>query len=78
MPSTTRKVLLSKVLGDKARLAHVVRPVAALRGHQGGRFYVNEHGAAFTPVEAGDGDGIEFLYCGQIDLDAWFPMPHLV
>lgn len=78
MPSTTRKVLLSKVLGDKARLAHVVRPVAALRGHQGGRFNVNEHGAAFTPVEAGDGDGIEFLYCGQIDLDAWFPKPHLV
>lgn len=52
-----------------------VRPIADVRGHQGGRFYVNEHGAVFTPVGAGDGNGLDYLYCGQIDREAWFPEP---
>lgn len=74
-PQMTRKVQLSKVLGDKATLSHVVRLVAAVRGHQGGRFYVNEHGAMFTPVGAGDGNGLDYIYCGQIERAAWFPEP---
>lgn len=74
-PSMTRRVQLSKVLGDKAGVARAVRPVASVRGHQGGRFYVNEHGAMFTPVGAGDGNGLDYIYCGQIDRAAWFPEP---
>lgn len=74
-PSMTRRVQLSKVLGDKAAVARAVRPVASVRGHQGGRFYVNEHGAMFTPVGAGDGNGLDYIYCGQIDRAAWFPEP---
>jgi hypothetical protein len=76
-PRMTRKVLLSKILGNRAAIAHAVRPVSAQRGHAGGRFYVNEHGAIFTPVAAGDGNGIDYLYCGQIDLETWFPEPRI-
>jgi len=74
-PFMTRRVQLSKILGDKASVAKAVRPVANQRGHQGGRFYVNEHGAMFTPVEAGDGNGLDYIYCGQLDRSAWFPAP---
>jgi len=44
-------------------------------GHQGGRFYVNEHGAMFTPVGSGDGNGLDYIYCGNIERSAWFPEP---
>lgn len=74
-PSMTRRVQLSKILRGKAAVAQAVQPVAKVRGHQGGRFYVNEHGAMFTPVGAGDGNGLDYIYCGQIDLAAWFPEP---
>jgi hypothetical protein len=73
--SMTRKVQLSKVLGDKAAVERAVRPIASVRGHQGGRFYVNEHGAMFTPVESGDGNGLDYIYCGDIERSAWFPEP---
>jgi hypothetical protein len=36
---------------------------------------VNEHGAKFAPVSAGDGNGLDCLSCGQIDRTAWFPEP---
>lgn len=74
-PNMTRRVQLSRVLGDRGAVARVAKPVADLRGHQGGRFYVNEHGAIFTPVSAGDGNGLDYVYCGQIDRSAWFPEP---
>lgn len=73
--SVTRRVLLSKVLMDKTALGHAVRPIATIRGHLGGRFYVNESGAMFTPVQGGDGDGLDYIYCGVIDRGAWFPEP---
>ena len=76
-PMTTQRVKLSKVLEDPSLLARVVRPVASVRGHQGGRFYVNEYGAIFTPVDAGDGNGINYIYCGKIDRSAWFPEPDI-
>jgi hypothetical protein len=74
-PSMTRKVQLSRVLGDKSAVSRSVRAVANVRGHQGGRFYVNEHGAMFTPVGASDGNGLDYIYCGQIERAAWFPEP---
>jgi len=39
------------------------------------RIHVNEHGAKFAPVSAGDGNGLDCLSCGQIDRTAWFPEP---
>ena len=54
-PSMTRRIQLSKVLGDRALTGRAARPIADIRGTQGGRFYVNEHGAAFTPISAGEG-----------------------
>jgi len=74
-PGMTRKVQLSRVLPDKSALSRALRGVAAVRGHSGGRFYVNEHGAMFSPVSAGDGKGIDYICCGQIDKTAWFPEP---
>jgi hypothetical protein len=73
--SVTRRVALSRLLRDKVLVGRAVQPIAEIRGHQGGRFYVNEHGATFTPVGAGDGNGMEYIYCGQIDWSAWFPEP---
>jgi len=73
----TRKVQLSKILKDKALVAKALRPIREVRGHQGGRFYVNEHRAIFTPVDKGDGNGLNYIYCGQLDPDAWFPEPPL-
>jgi hypothetical protein len=75
LPDTKRKVQLSKVLRNAALVRRVVQPVAAIRGHEGGRFYVNEHGAMFTPVEKGDGNGLDYVYCGMIDRTIWFPEP---
>lgn len=76
-PSMTRQVRLSRVLGDRVSVAQTVRPIANIRGYQGGRFYVNEHGAIFTPIEAGDGNGLDYVYCGQITPSAWFPEPNV-
>lgn len=76
-PMTTRKVYLSKVIANSQLLPRVIGPISAIRGHLGGRFYVNEYGAIFTPVAAGDGNGIDYVYCGQVNLSAWFPEPRL-
>jgi hypothetical protein len=75
LQNTTMKVQLSKVLRNAALVRRVVQPVAAIRGHEGGRFYVNEHGAMFTPVDKGDGNGLDYVYCGMIDRTTWFPEP---
>ena len=29
----------------------------------------------FTPVTADDGNGLDYIYCGQIDRNVWFPEP---
>lgn len=71
----TRKVCLSKIVRDKTALMRCVQTIASVCGYTGGRFYVNEHGAIFTPVGTGDGNGIDYVYCGQIDPSAWFPEP---
>ena len=74
-PHTTRKVKLSRILRDSAAVRRACEPVARIRGHAGGRFYVNERGVMFTPLEE---DGVlEYTYCGRIDRDAWFPEPKM-
>lgn len=74
----TRKVQLSKAINDASAVTRAVRPIWDVRGHQGGRFYVNEHKAIFTPVDIGDGNGLNYIYCGQVESDNWFPEPPLV
>ncbi len=72
-----QKVFLSKVVGDKSAVARTVQPILKIRGSQGGRFYVNEHKAIFTPIDKGDKNGLDYIYCGQIDMSCWFPEPIL-
>jgi hypothetical protein len=75
-PNMTRRVMLSKVLRDTRAAAETARTVAAIRSHAGGRFYVNEHGAMFTPVSEARG-GIDYVYCGQLAMERWFPEPRV-
>lgn len=70
-----QKVRLSNVLNNSSLLDRTIRPILDIKGHSGGRFYVNEHGAIFAPLTSGDEDGINYVYCGQIDKSAWFPDP---
>jgi hypothetical protein len=73
----TRKIQLSKVLKDNKLLTQALQSVCNFKGQQGGRFYVNEHHAIFTPIDKGDGNGLTYTYCGQINLNAWFPEPKI-
>ena len=73
----TKKVQLSKVLKDKSLVSKATTPISNVRGQQGGRFYVNEHQAIITPVDKNDGNGLEYIYCGQIEYSTWFPEPPL-
>lgn len=77
-PSMTRRVQLSKVIVDKSLIETATWPISSVRGHRGGRFYVNEHRATFTPVDSGDGNGIDYIYCGTVNPSAWFPEPRVV
>ncbi len=69
-------VLLSQVLPNKC-IASEPAKVRNTLGHQGGRFYVNEYAAMFIPAGGGDGNGLDYVYCGQIDTRVWFPEPRL-
>ncbi len=75
-PSATRRVLLSKVLPNKCMASEAAK-VRYILGPRGGCFYVNEYAAMFTPVGEGDGNGMDYVYCGQIDMRVWFPEPTL-
>jgi hypothetical protein len=75
-PNMTQRVMLSRVLRDTQAAGRTAASVAAVRSHAGGRFYVNEHGAMFTPVNRSE-VGIEYIYCGTIDLSCWFAEPRL-
>lgn len=73
-PDVTRKVKLSKVIGarDAAAVAEQIRSV---KGFQGGRFYVNEFHAIFTPLS--DAGELTYVYIGQLDLNKWFAKPDM-
>ena len=72
-----RKVNLSKFIENCSLLDSIIKPILDVKGHSGGRFYVNEHGAIFAPLTSGDGDGVNYFYCGTIDESAWFPEPNI-
>jgi hypothetical protein len=71
-PDVTRKVRLSKQIGtrDAAAVADQIRSV---KGFHGGRFYVNEFHAIFTPLN--DGVDLKYIYVGQLDIKKWFARP---
>lgn len=72
------KVEIRKSLGDavgREQAKEVAKMVAAVKGPEGGRFYVNEYLNVFAPLTEKDTD-VDYIYCGGIDLDNWFPMPH--
>jgi len=51
--------------------AALARRLAAVKGSDGGRIYINECGEFFAPV----GGSGEFRYLGPLDEDVWFTAP---
>ena len=76
-PRSTQTVRLSRFIKSQAVMNRVVGPIRKIRGQSGGRFYVNENQAIFTPVSERHFEGISYIYCGQIDLSEWFPEPRV-
>lgn len=72
-PNVEKDIKLSKVIGPEETRA-VASMMLALRGFSGGRFYVNEFCAVFTPLQ--EGYNWRYVYAGQIDLNRWFPPQH--
>lgn len=72
-PNVEKDMKLSAVIGKEAASA-IAQRLVAVRGFQGGRFYVNEFCSAFTPVQ--EGLETKYYYVGQLDLAQWFPAPH--
>jgi hypothetical protein len=69
-PEVERRVKLSAKRGAAAA-AQMARLISMLKGPGGGRFYVNEFGCVFSPMN--DETGLDYVYFGQIDLNSWFP-----
>ncbi len=71
-PNVEKRVSLSDVRG-KSVAEKLARLLAAFKGPGGGRFYVNEFRAVFSPISS---EGVlQYIYIGQIDLDSWFSAP---
>ncbi len=69
-PNVTKKVFLSKVIGiEKAK--RVAGDIASIKGSCGGRFYVNEFGCIFAPINSEYKQ--LYKYIGQISKEEWFP-----
>lgn len=69
-----KTVKLSGQIGIQAA-RQVAGEIGKIKGHLGGRFYVNEFCSAFTPKQ---GDyGLDCIFVQTIDLANWFPKPEL-
>jgi|HubBroStandDraft_6_1064221.scaffolds.fasta_scaffold760694_2 hypothetical protein len=71
-PNVEKRERLSDKRGKAAAL-QISRLLYAMKGAGGGRVYVNEFWAVFSPIT--DGDGLRYVYFGQIDPNSWFPDP---
>jgi hypothetical protein len=71
-PNVEMRVKLSAKRG-KAVALQIARLLYTMKGAGGGRIYVNEFGAVFSPVT--DDDTLRYVYFGQIDPNSWFPDP---
>jgi len=72
-PNVEKNVKLSKTL-DPEKARAVAAKVCAVKGHAGGRFYINEFRAVFAPVQ--EGMNTTYLYVCTVELDEWFPEPN--
>ena len=68
-PNVQKKVMLSSQRG-KNIAEQIARLLFAFKGPSGGRIYVNEFSAVFSPITRVD--ELEYVYIGRIDLDSWF------
>jgi len=69
-PNVTRDVKLSKEIG-KMEALKTVNIVKAVKGSDGGRFYINEFLTMFTPINE-EGEWV-YRFIGILDLEHWFP-----
>lgn len=69
------RVKLSTVIESETRLKKISDKILKVKGYQGGRFYVNEHRAIFVPVLGENETELNYIYCGQLDLENWFSEP---
>jgi len=69
-PNVIRRIILSSFIGND-QAAEVAEKIVRIKGSQGGRFYVNEFRAIFTPVQ--EGIQTSYFYVGNISLNRWFP-----
>ena len=70
-PGVEKDICLSDFCGSPAAKRLAGR-LADIKGRSGGRIYINEARAFFTPTAA---DSNEFVYLGSLDEDEWFPAP---
>jgi len=70
----TKKIRLSAHVGGVSA-REVAQRVHAVKGWQGGRFYINEWCEIFAPV--GGSGRLTYVYVGHLDLleEPWFPKP---
>jgi len=72
-PNVTKKVELSSEVGPSAAQGFADR-IHAVKGWQGGRFYVNEWRELFAPVNRSD--ALTYVYIGHLSEDEpWYPRP---
>ena len=72
-PNRTREVSLADAVGRQAA-AQMAGKIRAQRDERGGRFYVNEWRAMFTPTS--EEGMLRYVYIGQLeDSDPWFSKP---
>lgn len=70
-PNVTKKVDLSSEVGSAAARDLADR-IHAVKGWQGGRFYINEWRELFAPVN--QSDGLTYVYIGHLGEDEpWYP-----
>ena len=70
-PYVETRPRLSTFVGTASAAAFADR-IQAVKGWQGGRFYINEWREIFAPVA--DRDGLQYRYIGHLELDdPWFP-----
>jgi hypothetical protein len=72
-PNVETRPSLSTAIGA-GPAADFASRIQAVKGWQGGRFYINEWREIFAPVSAQD--GFEYRYIGHLELDEpWYPKP---
>ena len=71
-PNVIKKVFLSEEI-SRGKASITASLVCAHKGVDGGRFYVNEFGCIFSPLEKQE--VWEYTYIGRLDMQNWFPKP---